>query len=209
MVYFTEKATKDFDTKYDAVKFQLNGGNFSNIYTTDSKNLFSINGLPNLTDDLVVPITVQSWTNGNQKIAMVEKLNFNRNVEVFLKDKAMDKVYDLSKGGYEFAMTSGVLADRFELIFKPQFTQSELNGDILNVYPNPAVETLNISIGDDYKGALTLRLIDVAGREIWTEKAEKAGKIYQNSTSMEGLASGTYFLEVEGSKKVVKKVVKQ
>jgi hypothetical protein len=209
VVYFTEKATKDFDAKYDAVKFQLNGGNFSNIYTTDGKNLFSINGLPTLTDDLVVPIIVQSWTNGNQIITMTEKLNFNRSVEVFLKDKAMDKIHDLSKGGYEFAMTSGVLADRFELIFKPQFTQSELNGDILNVYPNPAVETLNISISDDYKGALTLRLIDVAGREIWSEKAEKTGKIYQTSASLEGLASGTYLLEVESSKKMLKKVVKQ
>jgi hypothetical protein len=209
VVYFTEKATQNFDGQYDAVKFQLNAGDFPNIYTTDNKTLFSINALPQLNDDLIIPITVQSWTEGVQKIAMTEKLNFTRDVQVFLKDKSNGKLHDLSKGGFEFSMAAGVLADRFELIFKPQFTQSELNGDILSVYPNPTADKISISLGDDYKGTLTLRLIDVSGREIWVEKAEKSGKIYQTSTSLENLASGTYFLEVEGSKKVVKKIVKQ
>jgi hypothetical protein len=209
VVYFADKATQNFDSQYDAVKFQLNAGNFPNIYTTDNKTLFSINALPQLNDDLIIPITVQSWTEGVQKIAMTEKLNFTREVQVFLKDKSNGKLHDLSKGSFEFSMSAGVLADRFELIFKPQFTQSELNGDILSVYPNPTANKINISLGDDYKGTLTLRLTDVSGREIWVEKTEKSSKIYQTSTSLENLASGTYFLEVEGSKKVVKKIVKQ
>jgi hypothetical protein len=212
VVYFADKATANFDKELDAVKFQLNGGNFPNIYTTDNKTekntLFSINALPNLTDDLVVPVTVQSWNGGVQKIAMTEKLNFVREVQVFLKDKSTNTLHDFAKGAFEFTATSGVIANRFELVFKPQFTAAELQGDNLNVYPNPSSEVLNISIGDDYKGELTLRLIDVTGREVWTTKAEKTSKIYENSVNLSNLASGTYLLEVSGAKKMVKKIVK-
>ena len=220
VVYFSDKATANFDKQFDAIKFQLNGGNFPNIYTTNSptnsieKNvLFAINALPNLTDDLVIPIVVQSWNGGIQKIAMTEKLNFTREVQVLLKDNSKDNLtnnlHDFSKGAFEFTATSGVIANRFELIFKPQFTTAELQGDNLNIYPNPSSEVLNISIGDDYKGALNLRLVDVSGREIWSLKAEKISKIYENSINLSNLASGTYLLEVLGDKKMVKKIVKQ
>jgi hypothetical protein len=212
VVYFADKATANFDKELDAVKFQLNGGNFPNIYTTDNKTekntLFSINALPTLNDDLLVPVTLQSWNGGVQKIAMTEKLNFTREVQVFLKDKSTNTLHDFSKGAFEFTATSGVLANRFELVFKPQFTAAELQGDNLNVYPNPSSEVLNISIGDDYKGELTLRLIDVTGREVWATKAEKTSKIYENSVNLSNFASGTYILEVSGAKKMVKKVVK-
>ena len=220
VVYFSDKATANFDKQFDAIKFQLNGGNFPNIYTTNSKTdnttnnteknvLFAINALPNLSDDLVIPIVVQSWNGGVMKIAMTEKLNFNREVQVFLKDNSKDNLHDFSKGAFEFAATAGVIANRFELIFKPQFTKAELQGDNLNVYPNPSSEILNISIGDDYKGALNFRLVDVSGREIWSFKAEKTSKIYENSINLSNLASGTYLLEVLGEKKMVKKIVKQ
>ena len=208
VIYFTDKATQNFDSQYDAYKFQLNGGNFSNIYTTNDKNLFAINALPNLTDDLVVPIVVQSWNGGVQKIAMTEKLNFTREVQVFLKDNSTNTLHDFSKGTFEFTATSGIIANRFEIVFKPQFTTAELQGDNLNVYPNPSSEVLNISIGDDYKGELTLRLTDVSGREVWTAQAKKISKIYENSVNLSNLASGTYLLEVSGAKKMVKKIVK-
>ncbi len=213
VIYFNDKASANFDKEYDALKFQLNGGNLPNIYTTDNKTekntLFSINALPTLRDDVTVPIVVQAWTAGKQKIAMTEKLNFNRPVEVYLKDKTTNTLHNFSNGAFEFNASAGIIANRFEIIFKPQFTAAELGGDNLNLYPNPSSETVNISIGDDYKGELILKLTDVSGREVWTAKAEKTGKIYENSVNVENLASGTYILEVSGAKRMVKKVVKQ
>lgn len=233
VIYFSGKATANFDNQFDAIKFQLNGGNFPNIYTTNSKTdnitnnttnnqtekntLFAINALPNLTNDLVIPVVVQSWNGGIQKIAMTEKLNFTREVQVFLKDNSKDNLtnnstnnlHDFSKGAFEFTAPVGIVANRFELIFKPQFTTAELQGNNLNVYPNPSSEVLNISIGDDYKGALNLRLIDISGREIWSLQTEKTSKIYENSINLSNFSSGTYLLEVLGAKKIVKKIVKQ
>jgi hypothetical protein len=222
VIYFADKATTAFDNQFDALKLQLNGGNFSNIYThqnlsnqesennTSNKNmLFAINALPKLTDDLVIPIIIQSWNGGSHKIMMTEKTNFNRQVDVYLRDKTTNNLHDFSKGVFEFSATSGVIADRFELIFKPQFTAAELNGDNLNVFPNPSTEIVSISIGDDYKGELTLRLTDMLGREVWTEKAEKTSKIYENTLNISNLASGTYLLEVLGDKKMTKKIIKQ
>lgn len=227
VIYFTEKATPNFDNQFDALKLQLNGGSFSNIYThqeiaknqdtnppnqanKSNKNmLFAINALPKLTDDLVIPIIIQSWNGGSHKISMTEQANFNRQVDVYLRDKATNNLHDFAKGSFDFSVTSGVIADRFELIFKPQLTTAELNGDNLNVFPNPSSAIIHISIADLYKGALTLRLTDMLGREIWTEKAEKTSKIYENTLTISNLASGTYLLEVLGDKKTTKKIIKQ
>jgi hypothetical protein len=152
---------------------------------------------------------VQSWTSGTQKIMLSEKLNFAREVQVFLRDKSSNTLHDFGKGAFEFSMTAGVLADRFEIVLQPQLTQAELAGDIVNVYPNPSTEILHLSMADTYKGELTLKLIDVSGREVWNYQAEKTSKIYENSVNISHLVSGTYLLEVAGDKKIVKKIVKQ
>ncbi len=209
VVYFIDKATENYDRKYDAVKFKLNEGNVPSFFSTYNKENYAINALQNLKDDTTIPLTVNVTSEGKQSISLLEQAGFNRKVELYLLDNATNTHYDLSKGVFEFTAASGLIENRFFLIAKPQFTAAELNGDNLNLYPNPSSETLNISIGDDYKGELTLRLTDVSGREVWTAKAEKTGKIYENSVNIENLASGTYILEVSGAKKMVKKVMKQ
>ncbi len=208
VVYFNEKATSNFDNQFDAHKFQLNSGTIPSIYSTDNKELYSINALQNLTDDVTIPLTVNVGLAGTQKIALLQQEGFKRKVELYLLDKTTNTFYDLSKP-YEFTGSKGVIADRFFLLAKPQFTDSELNGDILNAYPNPATEVLNISLGDEYKGELKIRLTDVVGRELWTEIVVKTTKIYETTVNLSDKASGTYILEVQGKIRTVKKIVKQ
>jgi Secretion system C-terminal sorting domain/Domain of unknown function (DUF5122) beta-propeller len=208
VVYFIDKATENYDGKYDALKFKLNEGTVPSIFSNYNKENYAINALKNLKDDMTIPLTVNVASEGKQSISLLEQAGFSRKVELYLLDKATNKSYDLSKTSFEFTAASGLIENRFFLIAKPQFTTAELNGDNLNLYPNPSSETVNISIGDDYKGELTLRLTDISGREVWIAKAEKTGKIYENSVNVENLASGTYILEVSGAKRMVKKVVK-
>jgi hypothetical protein len=213
VVYFRDEATETFDSQYDAYKFQLNGGNFSNIYTTDNKaekaNLYAINALPTLTDDLVVPITLQAWTSGEQRIALTEKINFNREVKVFLKDKTTNILHDFNKGAYVVNLPSGVTAGRYELVFQPQFTAEELSNGVLAVYPNPSKEQSTLTLTDDFKGEVTLRLIDVAGREVWKNNLQKQTTILQTTIDLSTLPTGLYMVEIVGKNRLMKKVVKE
>ena len=208
VIYFNEKATQNFDNQFDAHKFQLNSGTIPSIYSTDNKELYSINALQSLTDDITIPLTVNVALEGKQEIALLQQEGFKRKVELYLLDKTTNITYDLSKP-YQFTAQKGLITDRFFLVAKPQFTDSELNGDILNVYPNPATEILNISLGDEYKGELKIRLIDVVGRELWAETVVKTTKIYETTVNLADKAAGTYILEVQGKIRTVKKIVKQ
>jgi|GEM_PF-2070212 len=210
VVYFTDNATDKFDSKFDAVKFQLNAGNFPNIYTGTAKSLYAINALPSnqLNDDVVVPVIVQSWTGGKQKITLTEKLNFTRNITVYLKDKLTNTLFDLANGSYDCNVEAGVTADRFELVFQPQFTTAEANGDNINLFPNPTTDLLTISVGSEYKGEVTIRLMDVAGRIVATETAQKDGKFFQATFNLADKASGVYLIEVQSNVRTVKRVVR-
>jgi hypothetical protein len=211
VVYFADNATENFDSKFDAVKFQLNAGNFPNIYTANSaKNLYAINALPNtkLNDDLVIPIIVQSWTGGKQKITLTEKLNFTRNVNVYLKDKLTNTLFDLANGSYECSVEAGVTANRFELVFQPQFTTAEANGDAINLYPNPTTDILTISVGNEYKGEVTVRLLATTGRVLDTVIGQKDGKFFQTTFNLSEKAAGVYLIEVQAATYTVKKVIK-
>ncbi len=220
VVYFKDEATQTFDSQHDAYKFQLNGGNFSNIYTTDKiantnananekATLYAINALPTLTDDLIVPVTLQAWTDGQQKIAMTEKLNFDREVKVFLKDKTTNLLHDFGTGAYTTNLAKGVTAGRYELVFQPQFTAAELSKGIVNVYPNPTENQLNFSLSDDYKGLVTIKLTDVAGREVWTNSLQKDKTTLQTAINLVNLPTGLYILTAQGKNAVSQKVVKQ
>jgi PKD repeat protein len=213
VVYFRDEATETFDSQYDAYKFQLNGGNFSNIYTTDNKaekaNLYAINALPTLTDDLVVPITLQAWTDGEQRIALTEKVNFSREVNVFLKDKMTNTLHDFGKGAYVTNLSKGVTAGRYELVFKPQFTAEELSNGVLAIYPNPSKEKSTLTLTDDFKGELTLRLIDVTGREVWKNTLQKRTTVLQTTVDLSTLPTGLYMVELLGKNKLVQKIVKE
>ncbi len=216
VVYFKDEATQTFDSQHDAYKFQLNGGNFSNIYTTDKvvntnekATLYAINALPTLTADLVVPVTLQAWTDGEQKIAMTEKLNFDREVKVFLKDKTTNLLHDFGTGAYTTNLAKGVTAGRYELVFQPQFTAAELSKGIVTVYPNPTENQLNFSLSDDYKGLVMIKLTDVAGREVWTNSLQKDKTTLQTAINLVNLPTGLYVLTAQGKNVVSQKVVKQ
>jgi len=213
VVYFRDEATETFDSQYDAYKFQLNGGNFSNIYTTDNKaekaTLYAINALPTLTDDLVVPVTLQAWTDGEQRIALTEKVNFSREVKVFLKDKTTNTLHDFAKGAYVANLSKGVTAGRYELVFKPQFTAEELSNGVLAIYPNPSKEKSTLTLTDDFKGEVTLRLIDVAGREVWKNTLQKQTTVLQTTVDLSTLPTGLYMVEILGKNKLVQKIVKE
>ncbi|MFY7787316.1 MAG: T9SS type A sorting domain-containing protein, partial [Thermoflexibacteraceae bacterium] len=128
---------------------------------------------------------------------------------IFLKDKTTNTLHDFSKGAYVTNLSSGVTAGRYELVFQPQFTAEELSNGVLAVYPNPSKEKSTLTLTDDFKGEVTLRLIDVAGREVWKNNLQKQTTILQTTIDLSTLPTGLYMVEIVGKNKLMKKVVKE
>lgn len=74
----------------------------------------------------------------------------------------------------------------------------------LNIYPNPARNTLNIDIDSNDKNNLSIRITDIVGREVlYTD--------YQNQLTISSLEKGVYFVSVARRGKVLAtgKIIKE
>lgn len=79
----------------------------------------------------------------------------------------------------------------------------EANNSAFTIFPNPANTTITVSWSQP--NIKTLTLTDAAGRAVRTYNVTGT----QAQLSLEGLASGVYFLSGDGEEKAVQKIIKQ
>ncbi|WP_168797499.1 PKD domain-containing protein [Neolewinella litorea] len=79
----------------------------------------------------------------------------------------------------------------------------------VTVYPNPAVEDLNVSLNSTYEGAVQVTIIDVNGRELSTSTHDKVGENLSIDLNVRNLPSGMYRLRIiEGENQRVQPFVR-
>jgi PKD repeat protein len=77
------------------------------------------------------------------------------------------------------------------------------------VYPNPASNTLNISIEQNMRENITVRLFDMQGKMI-LEQNEEAKGYFQTQVGLSNLASGVYQLQIQTEGSILNyKIIKQ
>ncbi len=75
--------------------------------------------------------------------------------------------------------------------------ESDLNGDVVNVYPNPFVSTVGVNIQTSEATTAKVELVDMQGRVISTELVKVAnGGAYHEVKGTNNLSSGIYFVNV-------------
>ena len=76
-------------------------------------------------------------------------------------------------------------------------------------YPNPAQDRLNVEVQSNRTGALSMRLLDITGREQLCHTVIKSSGVQNTALSMSSLPAGTYILEVsDASGRSIERVVK-
>lgn len=68
--------------------------------------------------------------------------------------------------------------------------------EAINVYPNPAVNTLNVEIPASIEDGISIRLMDVTGSELYAETAVSG----INSIDVSSFAKGVYIIELNSDK---------
>jgi hypothetical protein len=127
-IHFLDEATPSFDSKWDAYKLLSGVPGVPQIYTTTSKDILSINSMPQ-TD--MAPLYFEAGKSGTYTLEVTEANDFDT---VILEDKFAGIKTDLLAGSYTFNFVEGNDANRFMLYFKDvQIGNDEYN---MNIYSN-------------------------------------------------------------------------
>jgi len=178
---------------YDSPKFFNNKSNQPEIYTTVDAEKLVINGLNEIVDNEQLAIGYSYGTEGDLSIELVELINFYSNVKVYLLDKQLSTVTELTTDTkYTFNTSASTLNEnRFSLLFKVQGTTTNVytNSDIL---PNSVfVDGLN-KINIVAKEKADYFIFNALGQLVDNGKLNVNHKILNLN-----LVSGFYFVNVD------------
>ncbi|QLL58815.1 T9SS type A sorting domain-containing protein [Empedobacter falsenii] len=182
LLAYMDGATNDADNQIDAKVMQRGS---SAIYSLINNEAYAIQGrsLPFKTDD-VVKLGFETLEQGNYTIN-IEKADglFEKGQIVYLRDKELNQVHNLSESAYSFTSKAGIFDTRFELVY----TNKTLGTDELSK-ENVIVYTKNNTIVVDAKQnkISSVELYDIQGRKIFVKNNIRAS-VYQVESSAKGI----------------------
>ncbi len=210
-IYFEEGASQSYDIDYDAEKSRFNSSPVPSIYTVseDSKNL-AINGLPAFSEEFTIPLTVYSYNRGSHKISLNEINHFKQYLQVFLEDKQLDVLHNLTqKPEYQFNVSNiGFQKDRFVIRFSNSTTASG-DLDFFTIFPNPSNGEAKLRMFSNYKGEVAVNVYDLLGRVHKTLTIDKNANMFETNLDLQSLISGVYVVEIiDANGKKIRKINK-
>jgi hypothetical protein len=215
-VYQEEGATVNDDNAYDAYKVMANGPEVPTLYaiTPNGKSL-SINGLPVITEETVIPLGINVGAAGTFSFKGEKLLNIPASMEVLLEDRLQGTLHNLrNNGSYTVQLSAGSNSNRFALRFKPAGKSVSLNQDLSQavIYPNPTSNSQGfmLSMSGLKTEKLQALLYNQVGQQVESRTITvKNGMVAENFSSGK-LAKGIYTLKlVTDGYQTAKKVIIQ
>ncbi|WP_332032356.1 choice-of-anchor D domain-containing protein [Kaistella sp.] len=150
-----------------------------------------------------IPLGIKSSETGLQKISLESNYGAFDNQPIYLKDKLLNTLTNLSDTPYEFTTAMGVDENRFEIVYKPGTVLATDSGikETLTVYRNAN----DIIVKSKHSRIDEVEVYDVSGRLIIKVKGG-SDELRINASSY---ISGTYVLKIKCDEKTVtKKILK-
>ena len=94
-------------------------GSSDEIFTVVDSLHLAIQGRPLFVDTDEVPLGIKAFHSGNHVISILKSEGvFAQGQKIYLVDKYMDVIHNLSEGGYNFVTEAGEFLDRFRIVYK-------------------------------------------------------------------------------------------
>jgi hypothetical protein len=201
VVGYIEGATQEKDRLYDAYN---NYDDSQNFYSLIDDQIMVIQGrsLPFNIDDLV-PMGVKIPTTGNYTIAIaaVDGLFSSPNQIIYLEDKALNIIYNISVSPYQFQADKGIINDRFVLRYNEQKISNASLNDVAVFVSND-----QININSFTENIKKYEIYDVLGRKLATQN-----DINKNTATTTSIVRNNQALIVkvtlENGQEVTKKII--
>ena len=165
-------STENFDSKYDAIDMKSHVVNIGILAKDHTKLSISSNpsDLTNYTNT-TFPLTIWAIDTGKYSIFYTNIAPIDSSVEVWLKDKFLNKIHLIEINPYQFQITTNEQSmgnNRFELFpLKRASNYVSLNKkNTISLLPNPVVQQsdFKIILPSNIYGPVDIQLIDINGR---------------------------------------------
>ncbi len=188
-VHFTSGATEAFDGQYDAYKLLSGNAVIPEIYTTNSGNVkFAINGLPELSGQTEVPVSIKANQPGVYSISADLS---NLPATAYLNDIKTGTVHNLSQNPvYTFTAAEGDAPNRFKLTFGSVGIDTPAGKPIAAYYAAGRLHFVNA------QAEKTIEVFNMAGQRF----------IFAKTTANEypvNLSAGMYVVKVSTAQQLV------
>jgi hypothetical protein len=173
---YTPEATSGYDNGLDGIFFP-NGT--LNIYTLLQNQQLAIQAKGEFNANDVIPVGYKSAVAGTFTIKLDQPEGiFIQGQNVYLKDKMLNTVHNLSASAYAFTTASGTFNDRFDILY----TDSVLSHPDFALTNDAVIFSHDKKITVNASGDLaTVKIYDLAGRLIYT-KNDISHKVYTTQT---------------------------
>ncbi len=169
MIGYVEGATNNNDRLYDATN---NSKENQNFYSTIDHNSFAIQGrnIPFSVAD-IVPLGFKSPTTSTYKIGIAgaDGLFINDNQNIFLEDKQLNIIHNISSSEYEFTSAQGTFNNRFVLRYDNVALANPVFEKSSNVFVYQKNETIFIS--SENESIASIIIYDLLGRNIFEKQS--------------------------------------
>lgn len=203
-IRFIEGTTPGFDLNYDASKLFSPSENVPQISIMNSKQVFALNTLPEITDNLEIRLGFQCGTPGLYTLEMTGRTNLDPLTKVYLKDELLENVTQMTTGSpYHFYHYNNDKKDRFRLYFNPSedIIHNISPEDWFTVYSNGNTISIVKNTNREIKGEI--RVYNLLGQPVHRESLSS-----DEVTSLRFLqASGYYIVSIITSYRVVNRKI--
>jgi hypothetical protein len=200
VVRFMDNKSDEFTYTDDVAKPMMNPSvNISSYFGTDKYAIVNYMNTKSM-DAKVIPLGASVAEEGTYDLNFNQVDGFDANINIYLKDNYSNTITDLRQNSkYAFTVDSkpaSTMDGRLELIFvnKTSSIESVLAGRTANmtVYPNPAVDVLNVEITNANFKQSEVSIFSVSGVEVMNNNMMGNKK----SLDIQKLSSGVYFVRV-------------
>ncbi|MBT8265467.1 MAG: T9SS type A sorting domain-containing protein [Bacteroidia bacterium] len=186
-----ENASDSIDWGYDGRLYEIQ---IDDLVWLIEDEKFTIQGVGFLDEQTILPLGLNTASEGINSIALDAKLNTPDDCEIYVHDKELDIYHDLEDGDYEFYSLAGENLERFEIVFSPGalgVDENELSA--LDIHFSNELESI-VLINPTYKDIRSINMFDVQGKSIF-ETQDLSNSDYAEY-KVNNLSTGTYVLQI-------------
>lgn len=118
-----ERASYDVDWGFDAKFFQMFN---DDMYWSLNNEKYVIQAFDTIMLDREIPLGIQSLNGGDIMIKIDSLENFTAEMEIYLLDKELNEMHNLSQGNYIANIPPGDYQNRYAIVFKAKQNDTEI-----------------------------------------------------------------------------------
>lgn len=201
LVGYIPGATNGFEKDFDAPLLVEGSDAFFSILDTEKLAIQGKEAMFNVND--VIPLGTKHFQNGTYEIALKQKEGIFETQNVYLKDKLLNTVVNLSENSYEFNATAGLYDNRFEIVYQPSITLGSNNLAKENVVVYH--QGNNFVVKAQNKKITQLEMYDASGRLLYKTAPNNTEAVIDSTH----LSNGMYVLKIgQNESFTIKRIVK-